>query len=253
VSDLRGKTAVITGAASGIGRATVERFQRDGAVVIAVDREPKTVSLSTKVARWVQADIRDPDAAAAAAAAARELGGMDICVANAGISRLEGFLDGSPDSWQPILNVNLLGVMLTLRAAAHEMVGQARGGRLLATASVAGIRGEPFSAAYAASKGGVMALIRTLAVELASHRITVNAVAPGQIDTALNRADLRALAERRRQDPEEYQADYLASNVPVGRLGTPAEVAALFAFLASDDAAFITGATLRLDGGELPV
>jgi NAD(P)-dependent dehydrogenase (short-subunit alcohol dehydrogenase family) len=138
--------------------------------------------------------------------------------------------------------------MLTFQEAARAMPP---GGRLLATASIAGLHGERDAAAYCASKAGVVALVRTLSLELAPRGLTVNAVAPGQIETAMNRRDLGLASEREGRPADEILRDHLERRVPARRLGTPEEVAALFAFLASDEAAFITGATFRIDGGEL--
>lgn len=138
--------------------------------------------------------------------------------------------------------------MLTFQAAAQAMP---RGGRLLATASIAGLHGEPSASAYCASKAGVVALVRTLAIELAPLSITVNAVAPGQIETAMERRDRGLLAQRERRSPDELLREHLERRVPLRRLGTPEEVAALFAFLAGPEAAYITGEVVRVDGGEL--
>lgn len=245
---LDGKTALVTGAAKGIGRATVARLSAEGADVIALDLLPDPGDLPA--ARWVQADVSDEEAIAEAAASALPGRRLDICVANAGISSVEEFLDGSPQSWLSVLRVNLLGVMVCLQAAAKHMVSDGGGGRLLATSSIAGIRGEPHIAAYSASKGAVAALIKALAVELADYNITANAVAPGQIATELNTADALIFARREGTDLQDFQADYISSHIPTRRIGTPEEVAALFAFLASDEAAFITGTVTRIDGGE---
>lgn len=226
----------MTGAATGIGAATVTRFRAEGAHVIGVDADPAY--------RGLVADVTDPDELARAVLAAGEL---DICVANAGISLMEPFLDGDLRSWERVLRVNLLGVMNTFQQAALAMP---RGGRLLATASVAGLRGEPDASAYCASKAGVLGLVRALAIELAPRGLTVNAVAPGQIDTRMNSTDLESASRRAGRPAAELLQAHLDQRVPARRLGTPDEVAALFAFLASD-AAFITGTVVTIDGGEL--
>ena len=150
---LEGRSALVTGAATGIGAATVTRFRAEGAHVVGVDADPAYSG--------VVADVTDPDELAQAVLAAGEL---DICVANAGISLMEPFLDGDMLSWERVLRVNLLGVMNTFQQAALAMP---RGGRLLATASIAGLHGEADATAYCASKAGVIGLVRSLAVELA--------------------------------------------------------------------------------------
>ena len=239
---------LVTGAAAGIGDATARRFAADGAGVVALDA---VAGDDLPNLRRMVGDVTNPDQVARAVEAAAGDEGLDVCIANAGVSLMEPFLDGSVDSWQWVVRVNLLGVMLTLQAGARSMVAAGRPGRLLATASIAGLHGEPGSAAYCASKAAVIGLVRTLAVELAPHRITVNAVAPGQIDTAMNARDLATVGRSSGRTPAELLDEHLELRVPARRLGTPAEVAALFAYLAADDAAFITGEVIRIDGGEL--
>ena len=240
---LSGRRALVTGAAAGIGAATARRLAADGATVVladAVDADDILV-----------ADVSDPAQVADAVRVAAGDGQLDICVANAGVSLMEDFLDGTTASWERVLRVNLIGVMLTLQAAARSMVEAGGGGRLLATASIAGLHGEPGGSAYCASKAGVVGLVKTLAIELGPHRITANAVAPGQIDTAMNARDLETVARAASRPSSELLCDHLDRRVPAGRLGSPREIAALFAFLASDEAAFVNGAVLRVDGGEL--
>jgi NAD(P)-dependent dehydrogenase (short-subunit alcohol dehydrogenase family) len=237
MGSLEGRRALVTGAATGIGAATVGRFSAEGAHVVGVDADPAYSG--------VVADVTDPDELARAVLGAGEL---DICVANAGVSLMESFLGGDLRSWERVLRVNLLGVMNTFQQAALAMP---RGGRLLATASIAGLRGEPDASAYCASKAGVIGLVRSLAVELAPRGFTVNAVAPGQIDTRMNSADLETVSRREGRPAAELLETHLERRVPARRLGTPDEVAALFGFLASDEAAFITGTVLAIDGGEL--
>jgi NAD(P)-dependent dehydrogenase (short-subunit alcohol dehydrogenase family) len=240
---LSGRRALVTGAAAGIGAATARRLAAEGATVVLAD--------AVEADDILVADVTDPAQVADAVRVAAGEGQLDICVANAGVSLMEDFLDGTTAGWERVLRVNLIGVMLTLQAAARSMIEGGGGGRLLATASIAGLHGEPGSSAYCASKAGVVALVKTLAIELGPHRITANAVAPGQIDTAMNARDLETVARAARRPGSELLRDHLDRRVPAGRLGSPEEVAALFAFLASDEAAFVNGAVLRVDGGEL--
>lgn len=251
---LHGRTALVTGGANGIGRATVARFASEGASVVAVDLEvPQGSANGLRGVEWVQADVTDESAMQAVVAGIAEPQRLDICVANAGIARVEDFVAGCAASWDQVIRVNLLGAMVTLHAAATRMVADSQGGCLLATASISGLRGEPHAPAYSASKGGVIALMKSLAVELAPYGITANAVAPGMIDTGLSTEVNAELSRRAGKSPEDFEAQYLAQDVPAGRLGRPEEVAGLFCFLASSEANFISGATVRIDGAETTV
>jgi len=249
---LEGVSALVTGASGGIGRAVCERFLAEGASVFAVDvEEPRW---SHAGARAVVADVTQAaEMDTAVQTAADACGRLDVCVANAGIALHQTLMDGTPEEWLSVLRVNLLGVMVTFRAAAARMIADGGGGRLLATSSTAGLRGESESGAYCASKGGVNALVQSLACELAQHRITVNAVAPGEIQTDLQRRGVTRRAQVLGRSPEELYEELVTRAIPAGRLGTPHDVAGMFAFLASPDADYVTGTVLRVDGGQLLV
>jgi len=229
-----GRRAIVTGGQSGIGAATAALLRSRGAAVAVLDRGPGAD---------VTVDVRDSESVeAAVAAAAAHLGGpADVLVASAGIYRIAPFLDLEPGEWDDVMATNLRGTYLTGRAFARALVAGRRPGaivNLASTAAVVGDAEEP-GAHYNASKAGVVSLTRQMAIELAPHGIRVNCVCPGVIDTPMLRLmDDPAVGER-----------YLRASVPLRRLGTAAEVAATIVFLASDDAAYITGAALPIDGG----
>jgi NAD(P)-dependent dehydrogenase (short-subunit alcohol dehydrogenase family) len=229
---LEGKRVVVTGGTSGIGAATVRRFRDEGARVVAIaDRDADDPGLLCDVA----------DAAAVERSFARVdelLGGVDVLVANAGISIRKPFLEIEEADWRRVLDVNLTGVFLCAQQAARRMTASG-GGVILMTASTNGLTGHPFYADYNASKAGVILLAKTIALELAPS-VRVNAVCPGYVLTPMQRA--------------EYSDEMLAevnAGIPLGRHASPEEIAALFAFLASDEGAYFTGATISIDGGEL--
>jgi 2-hydroxycyclohexanecarboxyl-CoA dehydrogenase len=218
-------TALVTGAASGIGAAIAARLEADGMDVIAADRVGEAT---------VKLDVTDVDAVGQAIA---ELGPLAVLVNNAGdADELRPFTDSTPESWRQMLSVNLEGVMACTHAALPAM--QAAGyGRIVNVASEAGRIGAGRNAAYAAAKGGVIAFTRTIAREEARHGITCNCVLPGPIDTPLlRRWPQRAIERAQRM-------------TLLRRLGTPEEVAAAVAFLASEEASYITGETLGVSGG----
>jgi NAD(P)-dependent dehydrogenase (short-subunit alcohol dehydrogenase family) len=229
-----GRRVIVTGGLSGIGAATAASLEDRGAAVAVLDLGPEAD---------VEVDVRDAGAVeAAVAAAAGRLGGpADVLVASAGIYRIAPFLDLEPAEWDDVLGTNLRGVYLTGRAFARALVAAGRPGSIVNLASTAALVGdadEP-GAHYNASKAGVVALTRQMAIELAPHGIRVNCVCPGVIDTPMLRLmDDPAAGER-----------YLRESVPLRRLGGAAEVAAAIAFLASDEAGYITGAALPIDGG----
>ena len=243
---LPGRVAAITGGALGIGRATARLFAAEGATVALGDVEVGAAETVAKEivnggGRAIAVGVDVGDAGQVQAFVDRvvaELGRLDIMFANAGIAHSAPFLEHPEAQWHRVLRVNLTGVFLCCQAAARQMVKQG-GGRIITTASINGFRGVENLVGYNAAKAGVIELTKTMAVELARHHITVNAIAPAQIDTRLT----RSLPEEARQRRVE--------RIPMGRFGEADEVARAALFLASDDAGYITGHTLAVDGGYL--
>jgi len=189
----------------------------------------------------------EADVACLTQAAAGALGGVDVLVNNAGIARRDPFLAIAPADWDRILAVNLRGMFLVAQAVSRQMVAQGDGGAIINMCSTNGLAGEEDYAHYNASKGGVLLLTKTMAVELGGHGIRVNALCPGYIHTPLNEAIAAGVGG------DEFEAAYVRDRIPLGRAGRPEDVAAAYAFLASDDAAFIHGSALVIDGGQLAV
>lgn len=245
------RVALITGGANGMGRATALRFAREGARVVVVDIESDNAELVAQEIRAAggQALALAVDVSARASVDAmlqrtvQEYGRVDILCNIAGIVYNDLILDMPEDHWDRTLAVNLKGVFLCGQAAARQMVKQGGGGKIVNMASTNGLRGEAELAHYNASKFGVVGLTMTMAIELAPHRINVNAVCPGMINTRMT-AQYTAIPG--------FYADYIR-RIPLARYGEPDEVAGVFAFLASDDASFITGTTLIVDGGQLAI
>jgi len=240
---LKGKRVLITGGAGGIGRATAVRFLEEGALVAVLDRDDRACRQMEKelgdLDGYIVADVSNAEDVAQAFEELDELfGGPDILINNAGISLRHGFLDLSAEDWRRVIETNLTGLFLIAQQAARRMLG-AGGGVILNMGSTNGLMGYPYYADYNASKAGVIELTRSMALELAPT-IRVNCVCPGFVLTPMQEAEYTA----------EMQSSF-ANKVPLQRLGRPEDVAALFAFLASDDAAFITGQALVIDGGEI--
>jgi NAD(P)-dependent dehydrogenase (short-subunit alcohol dehydrogenase family) len=247
---LSGKVALVTGAASGLGAATARRLAKDGAAVLLTDRDLAGEDVAASItAAGGQAAFRlhdvtsHPDWAAAVEHAVTDFGRLDILVNNAGVAggRHE-LMDHSYDAWRQILAVNLDGVFLGLRHAGPRIAASG-GGSVINLSSILGKVGMAGAAAYCASKGGVTLLTKAAALEWAPLGIRVNSVHPGFIDTPMVS---NALADR--EDGNEMRVALMNAH-PVGRFGVPREIADAIAFLASDDASFITGAELVVDGG----
>ena len=238
---LTGKRVVVTGGTSGIGEATSRRFLDEGARVAALAVGEDEVATAAERIPGIEALLCDvADAAAVEDAFARIdelLGGIDVLVANAGISIRKPFLEIEAADWQRVLDVNLTGVFHCAQQAARRMVA-ADGGVILMTASTNGLTGHEYYADYNASKAGVILLARTMALELAPS-VRVNAVCPGYVLTPMQEAEYT---------PE--MLEQVNATIPLGRHASPDEIAALYAFLASDEGAYFTGAVISIDGGE---
>jgi 3-oxoacyl-[acyl-carrier protein] reductase len=243
-TSLEGRSVVVTGGSKGISRGIAAGFAGAGAKVLVVARDGEAAALTAKEigngASGFAADVADPDACAAMAAAAVERqGGIDVLCANAGIFPDVRLSEMSPADIDQVLGTNLKGNMLSVIACLPALEASGRG-RVILTSSITGpITGFPGWAHYGASKAGQLGFMRTAAVELARKSITVNAVLPGNILTD----GLRALGD-------DYLAS-MASSIPAGRLGTPEDIAQVCLFLATDEAAYVTGQAIAVDGGQV--
>jgi 3-oxoacyl-[acyl-carrier protein] reductase len=241
--DLSGKVTLVTGASRGIGRAMAERLAEQGATVIAAARGDHAAACVAAItgrghrAEALSLDVTDTSALERVPAAIIERHGrLDVIVSNAGIARDQLLMRMKRDEWEAVLATNLTATFVLAQAAMRPMVKQ-RGGRIIAVSSVVGQTGNAGQTNYAAAKAGLIGFAKALAREVASRGITVNVIAPGLIDTDMT----RALAEK-------AQTDWSAQ-IPVGRLGTVDEIAAAACFLASDEASYITGHVLAVNGG----
>ncbi len=244
---LKDKRVLITGGASGIGAATAARFLEEGSRVCVLDRDASAGARIKHelpaLGEAIIADVTDlMQVEAAFAEAIRLMDGVDVLINNAGISIRHKFLDITPEEWERVLATNLTGVFYVAQTAArhmYERYSEERGsGVILQTASTNGIVGQPLYADYNATKAGVIELTKTMALELAP-RVRVCAVAPGYVLTPMQRAEY-----------SDAMLEEVNRKIPLGRHATPQEIAGLFAYLASDDAAYATGHVYALDGGE---
>jgi meso-butanediol dehydrogenase / (S,S)-butanediol dehydrogenase / diacetyl reductase len=239
---LKDKRVLITGGASGIGAATAARFLEEGSQVCVLDRDDKGCEALRRelpgLGEAIIADVTDlMQVEAAFAEAIRRMDGLDVLINNAGISIRHNFLDITPEEWDQVIAVNLTGVFYVAQTGARHM-WERGSGVILQTASTNGVVGQPYYADYNATKAGIIELTRTMALELAP-KVRVCAVAPGYVLTPMQRAEY-----------SEAMLDEVNRKIPLKRHASPEEIAGLFAYLASDDAAYATGQVFTLDGGE---
>jgi len=241
---LVGKTVIVTGGTMGIGEAIVRRCLAEGARVVVVARNAERGErLAAELGvRFVAGDVGDPATADAAVAAATELGGVDVLVNNAAVDFTSDLLDTDADDVRRVFETNFFGAFWMLTRVARELVARGGGSIINLSSRLASI-GVPSMAVYGASKGALSALTRGAAVELAARGVRVNTVAPGMTATPLFDAWVGEHG-----DPEAFAAE-VASKIPQGRVGTPEEVAAAVAYLAADESAHVTGASIAIDGG----
>ncbi len=247
---LENKVAIITGAATGIGHALAVRFAHEGAsVVVDYVGSPETPNRTEEEIKSfggktiaVAADVSNPGQVQnLIESAVKAFGRIDIVINNAGIEKKSAFVEYPLEDLQKILAVNLIGPFLMSQACARQMIQQGQGGRIINISSVHEDLPMPTNAAYCASKGGLRMLTRTIAVELAKDKITVNNIGPGAVYTPID-ADIEAKPEIEK---------LLMGEIPLNRWGTPEEIAGLAVYLASDEAGYVTGSTFFIDGGML--
>lgn len=241
--DMTGKTVIVSGSARGIGRALAEKFASLGANVVLSGTTDTVHEVAAEIAAAggkvasVAGDISTPEGAQALVdRAVAEFGTVDVLINNAGVTRDKLLIQMKEDDWDKVLDTNLKGTFLLTKAAAKIMMKK-RTGRIINITSVIGVMGNAGQSNYAASKAGMIGFTKSIAKELGSRGITCNAIAPGFIETQMTE-----------ELPEDLKNTYLKS-IPVGRYGTPAEVADLAVFLASGQAAYVTGQVIHIDGG----
>lgn len=243
---LKNKVAIITGAGSGIGRAIAQKFAQEGAKVVVADNNEKTAEETAGLISHAggQAIVSKTDVSnteqvqAMVELTVDNFGGLDIMVNNAGVAPMGDVTSTTDEIWQKTIDVDLKGVFLGIKAAVPEMEKRGKG-KIINTASIAGLIGFQGITAYCAAKGGVVNLTREAALDLASKKINVNAIAPGVIKTAMTSDILK--------DPK--MAESMLAQTPIGRLGEPEDIAWAAVYLASDESDFVTGHTLVVDGG----
>ncbi|HVL24807.1 MAG TPA: L-iditol 2-dehydrogenase [Thermomicrobiales bacterium] len=256
---LSDKVAIVTGGAQGMGRAISLRFAREGASVLVADRNvegaedvAKEIGAADGTAAAIAVDVRDQaQVQRMVDTAVERFGGLDVLVNNAGVGKIIPFLETTAADWDFIFDINCKGLLWCSQAAARQMIAQERGGKIINLASQAGRRGEALVLAYCASKACVISMTQSMALALAPHRINVNAIAPGIVDTPFWDEVDKQFAKLLNMEIGEPKRTFVKS-IPLGRIEQPEDVAGAAVFLASAEADYITQQTLNVDGGNWP-
>lgn len=256
---LQDKVAIVTGAASGMGRAIAARYALEGARVVVADLNSdgahaaaEAIRAAGGAATAVAVDVRDQAwVQAMVDTAVREFGGLDILVNNAGVGKIIPFLETTEADWNFMFDINCKGLLWCAQAAARVMIAQGRGGKIINLASQAGRRGEALVLAYCASKACVISMNQSIALALAPHKINVNALAPGIVDTPFWDEVDKQFAKLLNMEVGEPKRTFTAS-IPLGRIETPEDITGAAVFLASSDSDYVTQQCLNVDGGNWP-
>jgi len=251
---LKGKSALITGSARGIGRAFAEAYTREGATVAIADinlaAAEKTASEIGAKAYAVRLDVSDlASIEAAVEAVETKTGGLDILINNAALFDLAPIIEITKASYDKLFSVNVAGTLFMLQAAARSMIARGKGGKIINIASQAGRRGEPLVAVYCATKAAVISLTQSAGLDLIKHRINVNGIAPGVVDSDMW-DEVDALFAKYENRPKGEKKRLVGEGVPYGRMGKPEDLTGMAVFLASDDAEYIVAQTYNVDGGQ---
>lgn len=251
---LKGKSALVTGSARGIGRAFAEAYVREGATVAIADinlaAAEKTAAEIGAKAYAVRLDVSDlASTEAAVKAAETKTGGLDILINNAALFDLAPIVEISKASYDKLFSVNVAGTLFMLQAAARSMIARGKGGKIINIASQAGRRGEPLVAVYCATKAAVISLTQSAGLDLIKHRINVNGIAPGVVDSDMW-DEVDALFAKYENRPKGEKKRLVGEGVPYGRMGKPEDLTGMAVFLASDDAEYIVAQTYNVDGGQ---
>lgn len=256
---LEGKVAIVTGAASGMGRAIARRYAAEGANVVIADVNQEAAQKVVDEIRAeqggalaVKVDVRDQaQVQAMVDQTVAAFGGLDILVNNAGVGKIIPFLDTTEADWNFMFDINCKGLLWCSQAAARQMIAQGRGGKIVNLASQAGRRGEAFVLAYCASKACVISMTQSMALALAEHKINVNGIAPGVVDTPFwDQVDKQFAALMGL--PEGEPKKRAVASIPLGRIEQPDDVTGAAVFLASSESDYVTQQTLNVDGGNWP-